>query len=41
VQVSPENGNKFVMQISDQGIPYLITVINSKAALFKYDIPGL
>ncbi|MNL16551.1 hypothetical protein D3C87_1376020 [compost metagenome] len=40
-QISAENGNKFVMQISKEGIPYLITVINNKATLFKYDIPGL
>ncbi|MEN5087582.1 hypothetical protein ABE426_14040 [Sphingobacterium faecium] len=40
-QLSAENGNKFVMKISKEGIPYLITVINNKAALFKYDIPGL
>jgi len=40
-QLSAENGDKYEMRISKEGIPYLITIINDKAALFKYDIPGL
>ncbi|SKB40926.1 hypothetical protein SAMN05660841_00369 [Sphingobacterium nematocida] len=39
-QLTTANGNKFELRISEQGIPYLITIIDSKPALFKYDIPG-
>ncbi|MGJ1323760.1 hypothetical protein ACR780_13825 [Sphingobacterium faecium] len=41
MQLSAENGDKYEMRINAEGIPYLITIIDGKAALFKYDIPGL
>ncbi|MEJ5056299.1 hypothetical protein [Sphingobacterium sp. MYb382] len=40
-QVSTQNSDKFELKISKEGIPYLLTNIDSKATLFKYDIPGL
>lgn len=40
-QLSTQNGDKFEMRISNEGIPYLVTTINNKVALFKYEIPGL
>lgn len=39
-QLSTANGNKYEMRISREGIPYLITVIDGRAALFVYDIPN-
>lgn len=39
-QLTTENGNKYEMRISNEGVPYLVTVDPSgKVALFKYDIP--
>lgn len=40
-QITTANGNKFEMRISEEGVVYLATVIDSKPVLFKYDIPGL
>ncbi|NGM72817.1 hypothetical protein [Sphingobacterium sp. SGL-16] len=39
-QLTPLNGQKYEMRISDEGVVYLATVIDSKPVLFKYDIPG-
>lgn len=39
-QLMTDNGDKFEMRISKEGIPYLVTVdASSRVALFKYDIP--
>lgn len=40
-QISTKNGDKFEMRITAEGIPYLLTTIDSKSVLFKYEIPGL
>lgn len=38
--LNTENGSKLELRIAEDGVVYLATIINSKAALFKYDIPG-
>lgn len=40
-QLANTNGDKYTMRIAKDGIPYLVTMIDGKIALFKYDIPGL
>ena len=37
--LTTSNGNKYEMRISEEGVVYLATVIDSKPVLFKYDIP--
>ncbi|MCA5006627.1 hypothetical protein [Sphingobacterium bovistauri] len=39
--LSTSNGNKLEMRISEEGVVYLTTVIDSRVVLFKYDIPVL
>lgn len=39
--VKINNGSdKYEMRISNQGVPYLVTITDGKVALYKYDIPG-
>ena len=38
--ITSAGGDKYEMRISDQGVPYLITLIDGYPVLYKYDIPG-
>lgn len=38
--VTTKAADKYELRITKEGIPYLVTIIDSKAVLFKFDIPG-